>query len=112
MRGYVCGVWLMRYDDGNRHAVPIDGGWFGWIDDGLRIIDGIFGTHEDVMAWLGLKKESESVRHRRIRTKDGSVNELWCTIDENGDVVLFPPVKGRWIVIPHEDVDTIECLEG
>ena len=102
----------MRYDDGNRHAVPMDGKWFAWVDDGLTVLDGMFGTHEEAMAWLERKKESESVRHMRIRTKDGSVNELWGTIDDDGDVTLFPPMNGRWIVIPHEDVDTIECSEG
>lgn len=102
----------MRYDDGNRHAVLMDGKWFAWVDDGLEVFYGMFGTYEEAMTWLGRKKESESVRHMRIRTKDGSVNELWGTIDDDGDVTLFPPMDGRWIVIPHEDVDTIECSEG
>lgn len=64
------------------------------------------------MAWFGRKRKSESVRHMRIRTKDGSVDEFWGTMDDNGDVMLFPPVKGRWIVISHKDVDIIEYLEG
>lgn len=102
----------MRYDDGNRHAVLMDGKWFAWVDDGLAVLDGMLGTYEEAMTWLGRKKESESVRHMHIRTKDGSLNEFWGTIDDNGDVTLFPPMKGRWIVIPHEEVDTIECLEG
>ena len=102
----------MRYDDGNRHAVPIDGGWFAWIDDGSVMLDGMFGTYEEVMAWLGWRKESESVRHMFVSLRDGSGTDCYGVIGEDGDVTLFPPVFGMWVTIPHEDIESVRILEG
>lgn len=102
----------MRYDDGNRHAVPMDGKWFAWVDDGLTVLDGMLGTYEEVMAWLDRRKGSECVRKMRIRTKDGSVDDYWGTMDEDGDVTLFPPRNGAWFTISHEHIESVRILEG
>lgn len=102
----------MRYDDGNRHAVPMDGKWFAWVDDGSVMLDGMFGTYEEVMAWLDRRKESECVRHMYISLMDGSAVDCWGTVDEDGDITLFPPKDGMWYTIPHEDIEFIRILEG
>ena len=102
----------MRYDDGNRHAVPMDGKWFAWIDDGSVMLDGMFGTYEEAMAWLERKKESESVRHIFVSLKDGSGTDCWGVVEEDGDVTLFPPIWGMWVTIPHEDIESVRIVEG